>query len=353
MKKIITIALAITLLFQCFGSSAEEVSGKELLEFVESAVYAELADTLDQEIYVIEEVSTIFISKEYLEEIEYNSQANIFFGFRLSDIYGSFQDTKYVFTLGNDGKTSVEEFKELQDEAFNKVIKNILIGTGIILVCVTVSIITKNPASLKTASKTVKLIYSLSTKTAHNAIVRAKEGIIFGGMTHAVLEATQGGDTDDIKEAFLIGASEGFTMGALFGTVEGIVSGLYTIGNTTYFRAGSAQAKKYPNGVKFTTDSMGSKYPRFEDYSIATAKFDMPTLEKALNHTGLSGTYYWDAKLANAQCGFDATPAGYVWHHVEDMQTLILVPQDLHSARFGGIAHNMGGASLIKKYLGL
>lgn len=46
------------------------------------------------------------------------------------------------------------------------------------------------------------------------------------------------------------------------------------------------------------------------------------------------------------------TPAGYVWHHVEDMQTMILIPQDLHSVAMGGMAHT-GGASLIKALLGL
>ncbi len=354
MKKLLSVILIISLLFQCLGVLAEkDLSGKELLEFVESAVYAELAETLDSEIFVIEEVSTIYISKEYLEEVEYNSQANLFFGYRLSDINEAFQGTKYVFTLNDKGQTSVEEFVELNDDAFNKVIRNILIGTGIILVSVTVSIITKNPATAKNAPKAIKLIYSLSTKTASTAVSMAKKGTVIGGVTNAILEAVQGGNVEDIQEAAILGASEGFAMGAIYGTVEGIISGLYTLGNTTYFRAGSTQAKKYPNGVKFTEGPQGHKYPRFENYAIATAKFDAPTLETALDHTGLSGSYYWDSKLANAQCGFLDTPAGYVWHHVEDMQTLILVPQDLHSARFGGMAHMHGGASLIKDFLGL
>ena len=109
---------------------------------------------------------------------------------------------------------------------------------------------------------------------------------------------------------------------------------------------------KYPEGVEFTKAADGSLFPRFEKWAKATARFDPPSLDTALNHTGLSGNYYWDAKLANAKCGFSKTPAGYVWHHVEDMQTMILIPQDLHSVAMGGMAHT-GGASLIKALLGL
>ena len=76
----------------------------------------------------------------------------------------------------------------------------------------------------------------------------------------------------------------------------------------------------------------------------------MPTKETAVAHTGLCGQYAYDAKLANAKCGFPETPVGYVWHHVEDMRTMILVPQDLHSPYFGGMGHS-GGASLIRAFL--
>ena len=104
--------------------------------------------------------------------------------------------------------------------------------------------------------------------------------------------------------------------------------------------------------MDFTIGPGGKEYPRFEKWSIAEAKFKKPTLKAAKNHTGLSGNYYWDSKLANELNGFSKTPSGYVWHHVEDMQTMILVPQDLHSSYFGGMSH-VGGASIIKEYLNL
>ena len=115
---------------------------------------------------------------------------------------------------------------------------------------------------------------------------------------------------------------------------------------TYYFDEGTAQAKKYPNGIK--VDSKG--YPRFEEYAINTVKFDFPSQSGLTNGTCLSGEYLPDTKLANAICGYKSTPTGYVWHHVEDMQTMVLVPQDLHSFMKGGLRHN-GGASLIRQLI--
>ena len=117
-------------------------------------------------------------------------------------------------------------------------------------------------------------------------------------------------------------------------------------GKTKYFDKGTAQAQKYPDGVAFSSNG----YPRFEKYAINSVKLDYPSKLGVSNGTCLSGIYTKDAKLANALCGYKSTPTGYVWHHVEDMQTMILVPQDLHSVVFGGIPHS-GGASLIKALL--
>lgn len=105
---------------------------------------------------------------------------------------------------------------------------------------------------------------------------------------------------------------------------------------TRYFREGTPQAEKYPEGVYF--DSNG--YPRFEPYIVDDASV-------TVDFGVLNGNYTHDAAIANEMMGYPDTPSGCVWHHVEDGQTLILLPQDLHSVRFGGMAHN-GGASVIR-----
>lgn len=118
-------------------------------------------------------------------------------------------------------------------------------------------------------------------------------------------------------------------------------------GKTYKFKEGTTQAVKYPDGVNFSSNG----YPRFEPYSIKTyTAAELPSTAGVQSGSCLSGVYSVDAKIANAACGYSSTPAGYVWHHVEDMKTMILVPQEVHSVVFGGVAHS-GGASLIRALL--
>lgn len=323
-----------------------------LLPYIEDLIYTELVETLDPEMYYIEGISAIYISKEYLEELSFNSQSNIFFGYTLDELNAQFEGNKYVFTLAEDGQTTVKLMEEIPDDTYDRILRNVAIGTGIILVCVTVAVVTKNPASAVGAGKAIRMIYAASSSGAKSATIMATSFAGIGGTTAALLEGYQTQDMEQALKQGALVASEGFKWGAFTGSVSGIASGIKQVGNTRYFAEGTAQAAQYSQGVEFTKGPDGNMYPRFEKWAKATANFDTPTVEAAMNHTGLSGNYYWDAKLANAQCGFASTPAGYVWHHVENMKSMILVPQDLHSIAFGGMSHT-GGASLIRTFLGI
>ena len=327
----------------------ESLADADLPAYLSNEIYAQLVNTLDDSQYFIESIETKYVSKEYIEEVAFNSQANIFFGYTLEELNDTFQGQKYVFTLGKNGQTEVREFQKY-DDTYDQIIKNVVIGAGVILICATVAIITKNPATSVTAGKTIKMVFTASSMGAKAGTSMALKAAAFEGTISAFLEALKTNDFEEVKKAFLLGASDGFKWGAILGTVSGIADGIRVVENSRYFPAGSVQAAKYPEGIEFTMGTDGNSYPRFEKYAKATAKFEMPTLEAATNHTGLSGNYYWDSKLANAMCGFLETPEGYVWHHVEDMKTLLLVPQDLHSVAMGGMSHT-GGASLIKTYL--
>ena len=46
----------------------------------------------------VENVHAIYVSKEYLEEVSYNSQANIFFGYTIEEVKNTYGDTRFVFT---------------------------------------------------------------------------------------------------------------------------------------------------------------------------------------------------------------------------------------------------------------
>lgn len=331
--------------------SFDSMSDPQLLPYISDKVYLALAENLNNTEFLIEDVQTTYISKEYLEELDYNSKENVYFGFTLSEIAAQFEGTSYVFAIDENGQTVVQEVVAY-DDTYDKVIKNVAIGAGVILVCVTVALITKNPAAAAGAGKAVKVLFAVSSTAAKSGTTIALKSAAFGGTVSTIVEATKTNDIEQISKAGLLGASEGFKWGAIFGTAKGTVDGIRIVNNTHYFPDGSAQATKYPQGVEFTKAANGKMYPRFEKWAKATAKFDAPTKEAALNHTGLSGNYWYDSKLANAQCGFPQTPPGYVWHHVEDMKTMILVPQDVHSIYFGGMSHS-GGASLIREFLGL
>lgn len=82
---------------------AESFSGlddEDLLRYVETDVYDKMITNFDSDEYFIENVSTVYLSKEYLEELEYNSQSNVYFGYSVSELDQAFKGKKYVFTLG-------------------------------------------------------------------------------------------------------------------------------------------------------------------------------------------------------------------------------------------------------------
>lgn len=88
-------------------------------------------------------------------------------------------------------------------------------------------------------------------------------------------------------------------------------------------------AKKYPEGVSFTKEG----FPDFSPYKKAEFTSD-----------NLTGDVRIDNKIANKKLGFDETPEGYTWHHVEDGKTMYLVPSDLHDKvrHTGGAAVSRG-----------
>ena len=85
-----------------------------LLNRVENLVYTEALRSLDSDKYVLENVQAVFISKEYIDEVMFNSQTNVYFGYTLDELNDIFQGTRYVFTLGDDGQTTVQPFEEIE-----------------------------------------------------------------------------------------------------------------------------------------------------------------------------------------------------------------------------------------------
>ena len=183
-----------------------------LLTYLEDTVYTNLVTELDNEMYFVENVSAIYISKEYLEEVAYNSQENIYFGYTLSELDEYFQGTRYVFTLGDDGQTIVTEFQEY-DDTYDQILKNVAIGTGVILICVTVSVVSGG-----LGAPAVSLIFAASAKTG--TIMGLSSGL-FSGVSAGVVTGIETGDFDEAMKAAALAGSEGFKWGAIIGSVSG------------------------------------------------------------------------------------------------------------------------------------
>ena len=102
------------------SESAEDINfsglnDPTLLTYVENTVYEDLIDELSDGDYFVEKVDAIYLSEEYIEELAYNSKSNVFFGYTLDELEEAFQGTRYVFTLGDDGQTTVVPLEEIYD----------------------------------------------------------------------------------------------------------------------------------------------------------------------------------------------------------------------------------------------
>ncbi len=193
-----------------------------LLQYIEDTIYAELVDEFKSEDYVIDDVNAIFYSEDYLKEVAYNSKSNIFFGYTLEELEEQFQGDRFVFTLGDDGQTVVEPFEDY-DDSYEKAIKNVAMGTGIILVCVTVSVISGGMGA-----SVVNMVFTAAAKSG--AIMASSSGVI-GAVAAGTVTGIQTHDMDQALKAAAFEGSENFKWGAIIGSTIGGLSEAVQIKN--------------------------------------------------------------------------------------------------------------------------
>lgn len=205
----------------------------QLRRYVEDVLYSELISSLDSDKYYVENVSAIYVSQEYIDEITYNSKSNIYFGYTLEEIDAQFQGTRYVFTLGEDGDTVVQPFEEY-DDTYEQIIKNVSIGTGVILFCVTVSVVTAG-----VGAPAIGLIFATAAKTG---TIMALSSATLGGVAAGVVTGIETGDMSQALKAAELAASDGYKWGAIIGAVTGGVSeGINYANAITALRGSSLQ----------------------------------------------------------------------------------------------------------------
>ena len=304
-----------------------------LLPYIEDTLYSELVETMNSEEYFVENVSAVYISQEYLDEFAFNSKANIFFGYSLAELNEQFQGEKYIFTLGNNNETVVEPWEDY-DDTYDRILKNVAVGTGVILICVTVSVVTAG-----TGAYAASMIFAVAAKSG---AIGAASGAALGGVSAGIVTGIQTGDMGEALKAGALASSEGFKWGAITGAItggvsEGIALKGATLNGLTMDQAAMIQKEsKYPLDVIKEFHSV-DEYQVFRD---ANLKPMMVGNKSALIKTDIDLTKI-DSKgrtnLERMRQGLapqDSNGVSYELHHIGQRKdgTLAILSQSEHDS---------------------
>ncbi len=308
----------------------------DLHRYIEDSIYAELVTAFDSDDYFVENVSAIYISQEYLDEVAFNSQSNIYFGYTLSELNDLFEGKRYVFTLGEDGKTVVKELTEIVDTDSDTILRNVAIGTGVILICVTVSLVTGGAG----APAAVSAIFATAAKTA---AISAVSSAAIGGVSAGVVRGIETGDMNEALESAALGASDGYMWGAVSGAISGGAAKAISLKGAT-MTAGSKltmndvariqQESKYPLDVIKQFHTM-DEYTAFKNANLKTAFVNRKT---ALIRNDIDWNLtdeYGRTNLQRAADGIaplDANGNSYELHHIGQRKdgTLAILTRSEH-----------------------
>lgn len=200
------------------------LSDPELCSYLEENIYTDVITTLDSQDYLVQDVKTTYVSKEYLEELAYNSKSNIYFGYDLADVEKAFGDEKYIFTCDESGNTVVQKY-ETYDDTFDQVVQNVAVGSGVILICVTVSAV-----SAGVSAPAVSVIFAAAAKTG---TLMAVESAAIGAAITATVTSIQTHDVNETLKQTALSASQEFKFGAIFGAVAGGAGKLFALSDAT------------------------------------------------------------------------------------------------------------------------
>ena len=210
---------------QAKNMNFRSLSDPELLGFMEGAIYARLVERMGDDV-VIDNVSAIYISQEFIEELTYNSKANVFFGYTLQELDEQFQGQSYIFTV-EDGQSVVKP-RAPYDDTYDKIIRNVAIGTGVILICVTISIVTYGAGAAAASA-----IFACAAK---GGTVMALSSGAISGVATGLTTGLSTGDWEQAKKEGALAGSESFKFGAIIGSVTAGASeaaGLFNVSKAT------------------------------------------------------------------------------------------------------------------------
>lgn len=198
------------------------VSDPNLLTYVQDTVYRELSSSSDDLEFQVSEVETAFISKEYLDDISYNSQTNSFFGYHLADLDAAFEGTKYVFTIGEDETTEVRPLEIIEPTDITDILKYAGYAAGAVVVVTVTIILFKNGVPQKAA----RMLFALGGKTA-DAIASASKTVsdlAKNILNHVDLRKLQYAIEirDDVQKIVSAAKEQNVDIGAIIGFISNV-----------------------------------------------------------------------------------------------------------------------------------
>ena len=185
---------------------------------------------------LVEDIAIQTMSQEYYEELEFNSQENIYFGHTESQLLQMFDTAKYSFTVNSNGKTIVGLDSDLFTEDYlTKAMKNVAIGSGVIIVCASVSVVLSGGATTPMA-----IMIVAGQLTTEAALASAISGVVTAGISKF-----NGESNEKILENTITSASEGFKYAAIFsGATKVLTSTGKYISTNIYPKANSFLTQK-------------------------------------------------------------------------------------------------------------
>ena len=219
MRKLLSLILSICLLSTICAQPAtagsftgnDDLSNPELLKYIEGEVYAQLEAQLGSEDYRID-VQARYESREATLEGIANSRETNYFGYYLSDLDIQFQGRPYVFTQGEDGQTKVIEFTA-DDGTWDRALQDLAIGGGIILICVTVSVVTGG-----LGAPAISAVFAAAAQTG--TAMAFSSGSI-GMLSAGIVKYVETGDMDEALKSGVAAGSKAFKWGAITGVAIG------------------------------------------------------------------------------------------------------------------------------------
>lgn len=165
---------------QPVASNNQKMSDADFVKKLEDSVYQLIVKDLDEngnrKDLQVQDVKAVYLSKEYLEQYTYNTKETKFFGTTLGELEKKFDKQKYVFDIDENGKTTCHAVGDF-DNTFDEVTQAALLGSGVILISVTIVCVTGGAPVTALVACTANSAPAITANQAHLALLAASSAV--------------------------------------------------------------------------------------------------------------------------------------------------------------------------------